>query len=115
MPPVGLRNEMLAGLVRVVDDQGGAVAALARGATNGLAVECCLMVRHVRQHVSVGLDPKTERVAAMRDRPGPDLRGADCEVLVAGVGEPDLTPEVRHVDREERRLDGTGQRVLETA
>lgn len=113
--PVGLLHELLVGVLGIVDQDVGTVAELEDSLGDPLSVEGGLVVRQVDQDLPLGLDPKSEGVPPMGHRPRHDLDRSDREVLVIGVDEADLTPEVGHVDREERWLYGRGQGLLEGA
>jgi hypothetical protein len=62
---------------------------------------------------ALGFDAVPEGDAAVRDRTGHHLGRPDREVLIPGVDDDDLAPELIHVDREHRWLHRGMQGVLQ--
>ncbi len=114
MAPVEELDELVLGVLGVVDEQVRVAAQVEDGRGDGRPVERRLVVGQVGHGHAVGLDPEPEGVADVRDRPDRDGDGAQRELVVgAEVVVTQLAPEVGHVHGEERWLHHPRHRLLE--
>ena len=113
--PGGLRRELVDGVLRVVDQQVGAVAEVEHGVGDRVAVGGHLVVGQVGDRGAAHLDPVAVGEPDVGHRAHLHLGAVELEVLVPHVVEADVAEQLLGGDREERRPHELAERGAEAA